>query len=199
MNSTSGGINAMVLAGGKSRRLGRDKVCESVGGQSMLARTAALAGRFCRQVWVSGRDPATLGLDLPWMPDDEPGLGPMGGIVTCLRRLGTPLLVLACDLPLLREDVVRALLTAREERPAAAVMTTFLQQETGFIESLVAVYEPEALPLLKAAAGRRELKLSQAVPPERRHHIPYGPERAEVFFNVNYPADLQRLRRLERA
>ncbi|GAB7081309.1 molybdenum cofactor guanylyltransferase [Megalodesulfovibrio paquesii] len=189
----------MVLAGGKSTRLGRDKVLERVDGQPMLARMAELAGRHCRQVVVSGRDPAAQEAvpqavrDLPWLPDEGPGGGPLRGISTCLRRLGGPLLVLACDLPLLDDATVGRLLEAHRHRPPQAVMTTFLQQATGFIEALVSVYEAEALPLLEAAAAAGMNKLSRAIPFERRHHIPYEPDQALVFFNINYPADLAML------
>ena len=53
----------IILAGGQSRRLGRDKVALRLSGQSLLARTAGLLGKLCPEVYVSGRDPAELGLD----------------------------------------------------------------------------------------------------------------------------------------
>ncbi|WP_461211299.1 molybdenum cofactor guanylyltransferase [Desulfocurvus sp. DL9XJH121] len=188
---------ALVLAGGKSRRLGTDKVILPYSGGTLLTRTAELAQRFCDQTWISGRDPGGFGLDLPWLPDDRPGLGPIGGILTGFAHIRRPLLVLACDLPLLDAATVGRLLAAREQRPASAVMTTFMQRETGWIESLVAVYEPEAAPLLDAAAKQGMYKLSRALPPEVRHHILYSQDEAGPFFNINFPADLAMLRRVE--
>lgn len=192
----------MVLAGGKSTRLGRDKVVEFVEGRPLLARMTALAGQVCQNVVISGRNPASLEEFPPevrrlgWVPDEGPGSGPIRGITTCLRRLGGPLLALACDLPLLDTDTLERLLEAHAHRPPHAVMTTFLQPATGYIESLVAIYEPEALPLLESAAAAGLYKLSRAIPFELRHHIPYSPEEAHVFFNINYPADLAMLMRM---
>jgi len=186
----------LVLAGGRSTRLGQDKVELPVAGQSLLARAVRLAGRFCDQVVVSGRDPADLGLDLAWLPDDLPGQGPLGGILTGLNHLGGPLLVLACDLPLLGEPTLARLVEQRRRRLADAVITTFLQSATGFIEPLVAIYEDAAQPLLAAALEAGERKLARALPESRRNLIPYGPEEAHVFFNINYPADLAVLGRL---
>lgn len=193
----SGGdrLTGLVLAGGRSTRLGQDKVELPIAGQSLLARTAGLAGRFCSRVVVSGRDPGKLGL--PWLPDDVPGMGPLGGILTGLARLGGPLLVLACDLPLLDEATVARLVEHRASRPAGTVVSTFLQSATGFIEPLVAIYEDEARPHLAAALDAGERKLSRALPGFGRHLLPYGPDEAHVFFNINYPADLAVLARLD--
>lgn len=192
-------LTGLVLAGGRSTRLGQDKVELSVAGQGLLARTAGLAAQFCAQVLVSGRDPADLGLTLDWLPDDAPGHGPIGGILTGLGRLGGPLLVLACDLPLLDAATVARLVAHRASRPADAVVTTFLQSATGFIEPLVAIYEDAARPHLAAALAAGERKLARALPGAGRHLIPYGPEEAHVFFNINFPADLAVLARLEQA
>lgn len=186
-----------VLAGGKSTRLGTDKVVLPYSGGTLLTRTVELAGRFCAEVWISGRNPGGAGPDRPWIEDEEPGLGPLGGILTGLVRLDRPLLVLACDLPLLDGDTVARLLQARAARPAEAVMTTFRQRETGWIESLVAVYEPQATPFLRRAADEGVYKLSRALPPEVRHHVPYSQAEASPFFNINFPADLAMLRRVE--
>jgi len=184
---------AVVLAGGKSRRLGRDKAAVLVEGCPMLARMVSLAKAFCPLVAVSGRDPAPLVTGVPWFLDEEPGLGPIGGIVTALERYATPCLVLSCDLPLLDELTLERLIDAWREKPAEAVMTTFLQTSTGFIESLVSVYEPQAAPILRQAKEEGCRKLSRAIPEALRHHVPYSMDEAGVFLNVNTPADLERI------
>lgn len=183
----------MVLAGGKSRRLGRDKAAVELDGCPMLARMVSLARRFCPRVAVSGRDPSPLVTGVPWFLDEEPGLGPIGGIVTALERYATPCLVLSCDLPLLDEETLERLMAAWRNKPQAAVMTTFLQPSTGFIEALVSVYEPQAAPILRGAKEKGCRKLSRAIPPELRHHVPYAMDEAGAFFNVNTPADLEQI------
>ena len=188
----------VILAGGKSRRLGVDKAGVQFEGTTLLKRTVLLASRFCPSVCVVGRDPAAFGLDIPWCLDEQPGLGPLGGIVTALSRFGGPCLVLTCDLPLLSAEILEELLAGRKQRPQAALMTTFLHVQTGFIEPLVAVYEQAALPLLEQARGTGVRQLSVALPPEVRHHLPVREGTQKVFFNINYPADLELLRELER-
>ncbi|MFP5221894.1 MAG: molybdenum cofactor guanylyltransferase [Acidobacteriota bacterium] len=188
--SATGPDTAVILAGGKSRRLGRDKAAVHIEGQPMLARMVALARRFCPNVAVSGRDPAPLVTGVPWFLDESPGLGPMGGIITALERFQTPCLVLSCDLPLLDAGTLNTLLEAWRVRPANAVLTTFEQIETGFIEALVSVYEPEAAVLLRRANEEGCRKLSRAIPAAHRHCVPYSVKEARPFFNVNTPAQL---------
>lgn len=190
-------LAGFVLAGGKSTRLGTDKVCLPYSGETMLQRMVSLARLFCDDIYISGRNPKELNVTEPWIQDEEQGQGPIGGIISGLRQLRRPLLVLACDLPLLDTNTLSDLVAARGKRPATAVMTTFLQQETGWIEALVSVYEPEALPLLEESAAKGVFKLSAALPPPVRHHIPYSQSEAQVFFNINFPADLAILRQVE--
>ncbi len=197
-------IKAMVLAGGKSRRLGQDKVLLHYSGATLLRRSVELLRSLEFEVVISGRDPeragpggATPDVDAPWLPDAVEGVGPMGGIIAGLRRFSAPLLVIACDLPFLEATVLRRLLEHRRSRPEGTAMTTFVQEDTGFIESLVAVYEPEALPLLQAACEAGVYNLSRAVPRESRHELSYGEALRNFFFNINYPHDLEQLRQLE--
>lgn len=187
----------LVLAGGKSTRLGLDKVGLNYSGQVMLSRMVKLARSFCKEVYVSGRNPAELGVNAPWMADAVVGIGPMGGILTALKELQRDILVLACDLPLLDKDTIEALLKAHRSCPAGKAMTTFLQSETGYIEALVAVYTPAAIPLLEHAVQKNIYKLSRAIPEEMRHHLTYSRDKAGVFFNINFPADLAMLRQVE--
>lgn len=184
---------AVILAGGKSRRLGRDKAAVELAGQAMLARMVSLARCVCPNVFISGRDPAPLVTDVPWFLDEAPGLGPLGGIITALERFQRACLILSCDLPLLDEATLRTLLAAWRLRPEGSVMTTFEQAETGFIEALVAVYEPQAALLLRRANEEGCRKLSRAIPAAFRHTVVYSVRQGRPFFNVNTPADLAQI------
>lgn len=195
---TDSDVRGVVLAGGRSRRLGQDKTRVLYSGRSLLARAVDLLQGVCAETAVIGRDPLPYGVAAPWLPDAVEGLGPMGGVITALETFQAPCLVISCDLPYLDEDTLLTLLAARRKKEPHLVMTTFQAMETGYIESLTAVYEPEARPYLKAATAQGLYKLSRAIPPEARHHVPYDVEGAAVFFNVNYPADLAALRRAER-
>jgi molybdopterin-guanine dinucleotide biosynthesis protein A len=190
-------IVGVVLAGGASSRLGRDKAAINVNGVTMLARTVDLLRGLVPEVAVSGRDPMPLGADAPWFEDEIRGAGPIGGIATALNHYKAPCFCVSCDLPMLTRDALVLLMWAREDRSPEQVMTTFHDPATGYIESLVALYEPEALPLLVNAAARGVYKLSEAIPPDVRQHVPYPMNAETTFMNVNTPEDLVRFRELE--
>lgn len=114
----------VVLAGGRSTRLGQDKVrlrLPATGG-TMLARTAISSPR-ARTAWSSrcrAPDAGEETLALPGIrsiPDAKPGLGPLGGVWSALRELRQPILVLSCDLPFMDVPTLRRLIDARGARP----------------------------------------------------------------------------------
>ncbi len=185
----------LVLAGGKSSRLGQDKTRVVHEGQTLLTRTAALLERHVDQVFVSSRQDIDTGGPWPVILDETERIGPAGGIITALRKLGGPILVLACDLPFMEDGVIKRLMAARQSRPHHCVLTAWQLKDSGFIENLVAIYEQESLPLLEEGVGRGLFKLSRLIPAELRHTVTYTEDERDIFFNVNYPADLDQLRR----
>ncbi len=200
MNGRTGsGLTGVVLAGGLSTRLGNDKTVIRLHGDSgpdLLTRTCSLLSEIVDEVWVSGRSEVPKIPGYHWLRDERVGLGPIGGVTTALRSATGPILVLSCDLPFMDISCLERLVARRAERTDATLMTTFLQVETGFIESLVAIYEPAALPLFEQAVGNGIHKLSRVIPEEARLYVPYTSEESLPFFNINYPADLEMARRL---
>lgn len=197
-------VLGVVLAGGLSSRLGEDKVRLTLpcpagqagqGGQDMLTRTLRLLLSCTGEVAVSCRASRDVS---PWrrIPDEVEGLGPLGGMYSVLKAEARPIFVLSCDLPFMNETVLRRLLAARATRPEGAVMTTFRQAETGFIEALVAIYEPDSLPWFEAALAKGIRQLNMVVPESLRCDVVYARDQALPFFNLNYPADLEAARRL---
>jgi molybdopterin-guanine dinucleotide biosynthesis protein A len=190
----------VILAGGKSSRMGQDKAWLSFFGQPMLCRVAGVVAEVTGELLVSGRDPASFGLHVPWLPDEIQNAGPAGGVLTVLASTGRPCLMVSCDLPFLDAATLRRLLDVWRGRPAATLMTTFRIAESGYIESLVAVYEPQGAPLLRRCLLKGERRLSAIFPEEVRCHIDYSSAdgaMARAFFNVNSPPDLIRARGME--
>lgn len=190
----------VILAGGKSSRMGRDKAWLTFFGQPLLSRVADILGRVTGELFVSGRDPAPFGLSVPWLPDETPDLGPAGGVLTVLAAVKRPCLVVSCDLPFLDEATLARLIEAWRRRPASALMTTYHIVETGFVESLVAVYDPGSAALLRRRLGEGERRLSAIFSEDLRWHVDYSKTdhaTARAFFNVNSPPDLTRARGME--
>lgn len=182
----------LVLAGGQSRRMGRDKAALTIDGESQLARAVALLRRHLPRVFVSVRadqrdDPARAGYDL--IEDGEEGAGPAAGILAALDAFPrVSWLVLACDLPRVDDETVEILLDhADRHRPATAYRST----RDGLPEPLCAVWHPPAAPLL-----REQFAAGVACP--RKALIRWSVPLLELpvpgaLDNVNTPEDLARV------
>lgn len=120
--ATASPASAVILAGGDSRRLGRDKALVEIGGRPLLARALDAAAPSAGEILVVSADPeahARALRDSGWRPDARlrmltdrrPGRGPLAGLETGLSeaRHGA-CLVLACDLPFLPPEVPARLL-----------------------------------------------------------------------------------------
>ena len=134
---------ALLLAGGESRRMGRDKAAIEVGGETLLARTARLAAEACDEVFVSVRSVGSadaLRRQWPMIEDAADGVGPIAGILGALRaRPDVDWLVRACDLPRLDAPTLRALRAAADrahDAPAVAMRS----ERDGTPEPLCAIW-----------------------------------------------------------
>ena len=137
-------MTALILIGGRSSRMGRDKaLIERPGGQRQIDRMVELARLAGGEVYLSLRDTSAPPVDLPVVKDLHPGAGPLAALAAFHARFpGRPSLVLSCDLFLLDEETIRHLLAShRPERKA----TCYANRLDGLPEPLCAVYEPAAL------------------------------------------------------
>ena len=184
-------IHVAVLAGGQSRRMGRDKALLPLGDQTLIERILAVARPLGDPRIIIG-DPTTYAhLGLPIHPDRHSGLGPLGGLHTALSTTAAPVLLLACDLPFLTSAFLRHLVSRRGPHQAVVPHST-----TG-LQPLCALYEPSCLAAVDAAiqAGRLGMRdllsnLSLDIVREKDWR-PYD-ERGLLFANLNSPAEYER-------
>jgi glutamate dehydrogenase (NADP+)/cyclic pyranopterin phosphate synthase/molybdopterin-guanine dinucleotide biosynthesis protein A len=180
-----------VLVGGRSRRMGRPKQLVEIGGIAMIETVVAALGREVDEVVLLGAGPVPAELErLTRVADADGCRGPMAGILGAMRAEPEACWVIApCDLPLLRPQAVRWLVSRRR----AGTWAMFPSLE-GFVEPLLALYEPEARVLLEeaAAAGEHALHLLAADP---RVAITEPPKvLRRCWFSVNTPQELVSLR-----
>ena len=115
----------VVLAGGRSRRMGTDKALIEIGGEGLAARVAtALARGGCDPVVCQGGDVEALArLGLRVVPDSEPGGGPLHAIADALAWAApADVVVSACDLPGLDATTVARLIAAAGEHADSGVV-----------------------------------------------------------------------------
>lgn len=177
-----------ILAGGQSRRMGRDKALLEYGGTTLLDRMINAAQKVTDTVAVIGRSGERE--DILWLEDDAPGFGPLGGLKTALKRLDQPLILLACDMPKVDVDALEWLLEkARKSNAEHGVATT----RDGQIEPLFSLYRPALLAHIDAPIAARRLSLRRLI--ERRDFtcLEAPPRIAQKLLNINTPQDLAAL------
>ena len=148
-------VFGLVLAGGASSRMQRDKAALSYHGKPQLQWTYELLLRHCAAVFVSVRpdqrlDPTRAAL--PQIVDREAGIGPIAGINAALaEHPKVAWLVVACDLPFVDDATLTALLAQRDPQRIA---TAYRSSYDRLPEPLCAIWEPAARePLAAYAAG----------------------------------------------
>lgn len=135
-------LYGLVLAGGASRRMGRDKAALAYHGQPQVRWAHALLARHCERTYVSVRadqreDPARAGL--PQIADTHQDCGPIAGIAAAQAAFPQAAwLVVACDLPFLDDALLARLVRARGRHAVCAFRST----HDGLPEPLCAIYEP---------------------------------------------------------
>ena len=189
-------VAGLVLAGGESRRMGRDKAALELAGTSQLERTMALLSRHLPQVFVSVResqqqDPLRARfaqvVDAPAFSAAELS-GPIAGILGAFAaKPGHAWLVVACDLPLLDDAAIAGLLAGRS---AGNVATAYTSAYDGLPEPLCAIWEPQAAAMLREHVAGGNLCPRKFLLRNGAHFLP---AMASVSTNINTPAELAAL------
>ncbi len=138
-------LNGLVLAGGRSSRMGSDKALLAYHADNQLVHTAALLQKQCSEVFISCREEQAetyRHFGIPLITDSYLGIGPMGGLLSAQQaRPEAAWVVAACDLPFLDQDIVQQLCSQRNPLRFA---TAFRNPQSGCLEPLCACYEPKS-------------------------------------------------------
>jgi molybdopterin-guanine dinucleotide biosynthesis protein A len=188
-------LQGLILAGGSSSRMRRDKAALLYDGRPQLERALELAQRHVTPVHVSVRatqaeDPTRAGHRL--IVDSVEGEGPMVGIRSALAaHPGVAWLVIACDLPFLSDEVLADLIAQRDPQ---ALATAYTSTHDGLPEPLCAIWEPAAAPALSA------FQRTGALCPRKflmRHAVRLlEPRDARALDNINTPEEYAQARGL---
>ncbi len=139
-------LNGLVLAGGKSMRMGTDKGALDYHGKPQREFMADVLNQFCEKTFLSVRSDQNINSEYELLEDKFVGLGPFGAILSAFQKKpNTAWLVVACDLPLLDEESLQFLV---ENRNTSQLATAFHNPETNFPEPLITIWEPKSYQVL---------------------------------------------------
>ena len=188
--TSAAGATAIVLAGGRSSRMGAPKALLLFDGEPLIVHVVAMLRRlFAAVVVVAAPDQELPSLPVTLVRDDVPFQGPVGGICYGLRATGADVnFVTACDSAFLSPRLISHLLTQISHHDVV------VPHWQGRLQPLHAVYRRSVLPLLEGQLARGELRLAALFDTVRIRRIDedeirlFDPEGWSLF-NMNTPAD----------
>jgi molybdopterin-guanine dinucleotide biosynthesis protein A len=179
-------LTGIVLAGGKSSRIGRDKALLEYGGMRLVERSISIIEPLCNDILISTNNPGLAYLGYPLIKDEHRGIGPIAGLHAALRYSWTAHnIVIPCDTPLVTVDVFeRMFAIVNAAHPPACVAGT----EDGYIEPLIGCYHRTALQILEEQISRHDFKLHNALTRMGARIEIFSDRR--MFWNINTKADI---------
>ncbi len=189
-------VSGILIAGGKSRRMGQDKRFLRVGQKSLFRRTLeVLTATFTETIVVLAEPVAALDVQgCRVVYDQIPNAGSLGGLYTGLVAATKPrVFAVACDMPFLESKVIRSMISCDE---SADVVVAEL---SGRFQPMHAVYSQRCRPFLKTMAEQRDLKIQKLfrqgelrITVVDTRHLGILESGLRSFENINTPDDLVR-------
>lgn len=187
-------VTGVVLAGGKSSRMGSDKASLVLDGRQMVAHVIEALREVFPGVIVVGRNTERFqDLGVRTVTDSITGSGPLVGIYSALAACDTPYcFVVACDMPLVRPALVRWMVEA------CAGQDAFVPRTGPYIEPLFALYSKGCMPAIRESLDRGDYRVRSVFP---HINVGYADESSiraidpclESFVNIDTREDLWRL------
>jgi len=187
MNTKS--ITGIVLAGGRSSRMGSDKSMMKLKDKSLTEYAIDVLKPLCGKVVISSNNFIYEFTGCEVWPDELPDRAPMIGIYSCLKRSETDInIILSCDMPLMSTEMLEYLVAN-----SASYDITLPVHGNHFIEPLCGIYKQSSIKILKEFIDRGNFRLNECIQAGSNQLVPIGPELSfyspELFSNINTPDD----------
>lgn len=190
---------ALLLAGGESRRMGRDKATIELDGEPLWQRQLRILRALePEQIFVSARTvPPWLPADVELVVDDPPSRGPLSGLTKALAAARTTqLIALAVDMPFMTAEELRRLCRLADEDSGV------VPEIANRVEPLAAVYPQKASRDFAAALSGPDFSLQLLIrklaATATVRLLPVGDESVHLYRSMNEPADFKEGRFLNR-
>jgi len=194
--ATKNAITGIILAGGKSIRMGQDKAFIEINGVPIILRVFAVLDRLFRETIIVANQKETYAeLNIPVYSDLVPGQGALGGLYTGLLHSTFPYsFCVACDMPFLDRALIEYLLTRIDQYDAVVPRTS------DGLQPLHAIYSKQCLEPIRHLLDLEKTKIMDFYPlirlqiVDEKDFLTLDPER-KSFTNVNTPDELQMLQK----
>jgi molybdopterin-guanine dinucleotide biosynthesis protein A len=189
-------VSCIILAGGRSKRLGRNKVTETIGNLSLIETVISRLSEFHNEIIIVTAHDSTIPQlsgysHVKTIEDIYPGKGTLGGIYSGLVATSTFLnIVVACDMPFLNVNLLRRMVELAADFDVVVPRT-----QDGVLEPLHAVYSKHCLEPIEYLIKQNRLSVLELYPMVKVKYLEaseigsFDPDNLS-FFNINTEADL---------
>ena len=190
----------IVLAGGRSTRMGKDKASLQMAEQTLLSRVVQTVSLVCPEVIIAGGEQSLadgFDSDVRWVSDPPGSIGPLAGVTAGLRAARhDACLIVACDMPFLNPTLLGHLVDRLETFDAVVPISQGVGQYLHAAYARSAATTAQALLRLEARSVHELLVRLQVLYLSEEHCSRFDPA-ALSCFNMNTLADLDLARKLE--
>jgi len=181
-------ITAIILAGGKSRRMGTDKAFLLLNNHTLLDCAIKICQPFCKSILISSNSVEHKKIGYNIIPDEILDCGPMGGILSCLKETETEWnFVISVDSPFVEPELIQFLITEIGEFDAVVPVHSKGK------EPLIALYHKNSLVEIEKKIESGNFKMHDLLKTINTKFVDVQElieKYPKIFHNLNRPEDL---------
>jgi molybdopterin-guanine dinucleotide biosynthesis protein A len=181
-------LTGIILAGGKSSRMGREKGLLEIHGKQLISYGIDLLSMYTDRILISSGNPDYQTFRLEMVPDSVTGQGPAAGLAAALKKSTTTWnLIIACDLPFLEPALIDSLLENSDHNQVVIPVHGDVQ------EPLAGLYHQTCAEDFESAVSSGNLALHKILLTMKVHYLDVSllvEKYPRMFINLNTPEDL---------
>ena len=177
----------IILAGGKSSRMGSDKALLPFSTFSTLTEYQLQRFKPCfESIHVSAKNSAKFHFDASFIEDSAQYRehSPLVALLSILEYFQIPVCVLSVDTPFVTPEVFEALYAQLNDESDAIIA-----RSSSMSHQLCAIYSPSIIPIIRTMLEKNEHKIRAVLSQARTHYVSFDDER--LFFNLNHPNEYE--------
>ncbi len=179
-------VTGIILAGGKSSRMGTDKGLMFYKGRPMIQHILDPMAKICHRILIVTSNPMYGMFGFELVKDEQPDYGPVMGLLSGLRQSKTDInLVMSCDAPLVGFDLMKQLVLA------TGVADVVAARSSVGLHPLIAVYKKRCISGLETAINEDEHRLRTVLESFHVQVFDVEKEKEELLRNMNTREDLR--------
>ena len=178
-------MKAIILAGGKSSRMGQDKASMILGGKTLIQHIIDNLSFVFDEIFISGNHsnyPISKGI----IKDVTTQKGPMGGIRSALEFCQEDIFVCSCDMPFISSELIQNLIQKKDNN--RIIVARFRDK----IYPVLGIYPFSILEDLKKTIESGNLRMISFLEQQNAHYIDFDDYFEHHFLNINTPENFQK-------